>query len=463
MKRSNLFLFAFLAGAAAQAQQTPASLSLSPDGMDHITVYTDRVESTPDGNALVFSGQSQPVRAEIYRGLPDGKLPPAIVLTAETVTVDYNAGEVVATNSVTLLWDNHVATGSSARYNWTKREGRIETVRFSEDGMEFRAASLEMLPNRRLMLDATFSGCGLDNPDYVIHAQSVTLNNDRRISARHVSLDLFHHRIVTLPLFTHKARPKGGSGRQALPFPRPGRSQVSGFTLSQAIALSDNVNVEVEVTTRVGWRGIASYANEGRITPYAVADWKQERASRDRLPVLVSRVPELGIRFGDNSANTLNVGSYREHSTGVSARRATASYEHTVLDHGEHPGLRLIVGARASAYSTHDFYRTARADVSIGREGKDRDTFEEVGMRLNGLQGHTPFQWDQVLVQTEAYAGKRISWGHYRLETDLRYDVGNHKMYDVEVGIAKRLRCVEPEIRYSDRRRAVFFDVRVLN
>lgn len=462
MKRYNLVLIALLAGAAARAQQTPASLSLSPDGADRITVYTDSVESTPEGAALVFHGLSQPVRAEIHQRLADGKLPPAIVLTAKTVTVDYATTEVVAQDAVTLQWEGHTATGTSARYNWTAQTGRIDSVQFSEDGMQFRAASLEMLPNRRVMLDATFSGCGLDNPDYVIHAQSVTLGTDRRITARHLSVDLFGRRVITLPLFSHRMRPPRGSGSQGLPIPRPGYSVVSGSTLSQSISLSDNLAVELEATTRVGMRGIVNYAKEGQITPYILADWKQERASRGRLPILVSRVPEVGIRFGGRDTATINAGYYHEHSSGVRAGRITASFDHTVLDHGARPGLRLILGARASTYSTGDYYRTARADVSIGRETADRDTFEEVGMRLNGLQGNSPFEWDQIQVQTEAYAGKRIAWGHYRLETALRYDVGHREIYDVEVGIAKMLRCVEPEIRYSKRRQSIFVDLKIL-
>jgi len=410
----------------------------------------------------VFTGADKPVTAEIVQRAADGIAPAPVVVVARSVRVDFASSVISAEGEVLLREDTHVMRGRSATFNWLNRQGHVDDVTFEEYGISFRALSLDMTPKSRVMRGVVFSGCGLENPDYVVAASSVRVAGNRRIVASHVGINLFHRQLMVLPQLTYRIRDNKADTSQGLPVPRPGHSLVSGFTFTQDVPFADNLDAEVEATTKVGWRGALKYSNPGRITPYIDADWKQERGTRDPLPVLVSRLPEAGIKFGRRSEADLSIGYFREHDTGVRALRSNLSFDHTLLDRGEQTGLKVIAGGRVNLYSTGQAYRTARVEVSLGRERKKAGVFDQIGVRLNGLEGHSPFEWDQVQVQTELFAGKRIAWGAYRFEWDERYDLGHHEVYDTEYGVSKRLRCIEPEIRYSQHRQAVWVGVKVL-
>lgn len=455
MKHLPLLIVALVA-LPVRGAQTPSTFALSADGVDNVTVYADKFASAPSGSAIVFTGEDQPVTANIVQRSTDGSPAAPIVILARSVRVDFAASLISADGEVVMREDTHVVNGKSARYNWLSREGHVDDVSFEEYGLSFQASSMDMTPISRVMKGVVFSGCGLVNPDYVLRAASVKMAGARQIAAAHVSLELFHHRVAELPQVVYRIHQNKADAKQNLPVPRPGHSLVSGFTLSQDVPLTDTTDAEIEATTKVGWRGKLLYANPGRVTPYANLEWKQEHGTREPTPVLVSTLPEAGIRFSGSSDGNLSVGYYREHDTGVRALRANLSFDHKLLDHGARAGLRLIVGGRIDQYSTGEAYRTAHVEVSVGRDRPVPEVFEEIGVRLNGLQGHSPFQWDQVQVQTELFAGKRIAWGACRFEWDMRYDLGHRDIYDTEYAVAKRLRCIEPEIRYSQHRQAIW-------
>jgi hypothetical protein len=155
----------------------------------------------------------------------------------------------------------------------------------------------------------------------------------------------------------------------------------------------------------------------------------------------------------------LSAGWFHEHGTGTERARAQAEWDHGIINRKGKNGLSLRGILRSSAYSSGDRYNVARVDVSLGRG--NNDVFTEVGARLNGVAGETPFLWDEVQVRTELFGAKRIALGAYRLEGVLRYDVNRDEFYDMQIAVAKRLKCLEPEIRYSTRRAGVTFNLKV--
>jgi hypothetical protein len=336
----------------------------------------------------------------------------------------------------------------------------VDAVQLHQYGLDFRAGSLTATPAHQTIRDAEFSTCGLDDPDYAIHARRVDVRPDKSIVAHGVTLELFRRRLLTLPRLEYRLRNGRAQSRAGLPVARPGYSHVSGFSIAQPIPLGRNIDGEIEPTTRAGLRGRVEYATDGAVAPYAEAEWRQERGVRSRDPVLVSTVPQIGLRIGRRQELDLNTGYYIEHSTGTRAARADASWRQSIVDRGDRPGLSIALNARASVYSSGDSYRSAGIEASVGRGGED--VFEELGVRLNGLEGRTPFLWDQVQIQTEVFGAKRLPWGDYRLEGDVRYDVQRSEVYDIQVGVARRFKCLEPEIRYSSRRRFILLRLKVL-
>lgn len=457
MKRFlTLMLLALAKPAACQSNVT--TFAISPDAVDRVTVQASHFESTLAGNTMLASGG---VQAVILQRRPGETVAVPITINADTLAADFTKTLITAENHVAVETGGRVVRGGRVTYDWTARQGRVESVAMEIPGLSFRATSLDLLPTGVQLNGVSFGGCGLDNPDYLIRADSVKLGADRRVIARNAVVELFGHGVIRFPRLAYDARPQRGDGRRGLPIPRPGYSRVSGATLAQPIPITDELTAEVEATTRLGLRGGVFYRREGRVTPYVEMDWKQQRSARSRLSVLVSRLPEAGIRFGRRSKATLNVGYYREHTTNVSQGRANIAFDHRILNYGEHTGLRLIVGGHASTYTNGNSYASVRVEASVGRERPAADVFEEIGVRQNGIAGESPFEWDQVPLQTELFAGKRIAWGAYRLEGSIRYDLGHRDIYDVEYAIARRFKCLAPEVRYSQRKQALFLGITI--
>jgi len=342
---------------------------------------------------------------------------------------------------------------------WAEGAGRAENVTFRQYGITFRAGALEIARARQAAYDVEFSTCGLDNPDFLVSADRIEIVPEKRIEARGVVVELFRRRVVRLPRLLYRLGAGRAQARQALPVARPGYSQASGFSVAQPIPMGRDFDAEVEPTTRAGLRGRLLYQPEGIPSLYADLAWKQEEGVRDRRPVLVSRMPEVGLRLGRGRRRNLAAGYYREHDTGARSGRLHLEHEVSVLDRGTRPGVSLRLGGRASFYTSGDFYRNVYAEVAVGRGGED--TFEEAGLRLNDIGGDTPFLWDSVQVLTEVFGAKRIALGDYRLEGAVRYDLDVEKIHDLQLAVGRRFSCLEPEIRYSTRSRGFSIGLKV--
>jgi hypothetical protein len=165
----------------------------------------------------------------------------------------------------------------------------------------------------------------------------------------------------------------------------------------------------------------------------------------------------VGLRFGPDG--DLSAGYFHEHGTGTQEGRLNAALDWPLFERGTRPGLDLTIGGRVSFYTTGENYRDVHVRAAVGRGGPD--TFEEIGLGLNDVGGHTPFLWDRVQVRAEVFGAKRIALGSFRLEGALRWDLDRSEIYDLQVAVARRYRCVEPEIRYSSRRESIMLGLKV--
>ena len=193
---------------------------------------------------------------------------------------------------------------------------------------------------------------------------------------------------------------------------------------------------------------------------YMDADWKQEQTVRDREPTLVSRVPEVGVRFGEKDLLTLGVGRIREHETRVTATRAVADVKIPLVGRNGRTAWRVSLEGIAAAYSTGDS-RASLTTIAAWRRGNG-DFFRELGFRKTVSTGDTPVMFDEVWLRNELFGGFRTGYGNNRIEVAVRYDTSRERMYDTEIALSRRIRCVEPEIRYSTRKESVSVGARIL-
>jgi len=431
--------------------------SFSSQPVTDVKVEAEHFEGTAEALGTVRASGN--VRAVLTQAPEPGGQPTVTVITADALTADLGEKVLTADGRVTVVSGARTARGEHLEYAWGAQTGHVTSVELRQYGLAFRAESLTAAPGRQTIVGAEFSPCGLDDPDFAVLARRVTIVPDKRIVAHGVTLELFQRRLITLRRLEYRLRNGRAQARQGLPVPRPGYSRVSGFSVAQPLPAGENMDLVVEPTTRVGIRGRFAWEPEGKVTPYTEVEWRREQGVRARDPVLVSSLPRVGLHVGRNQELDINAGYYTERPTGTREARADINWRQRLLDRGTRPGLSLSVNARVSTYSNGDFYRTAGLEASVGRG--NRDVFEEVGIRVNGLKGRTPFLWDEVQMQTELFGAKRIAWGNYRLEAAVRYDAERREMYDVQVGVARRFECLEPEIRYSTRRRFILLSIRV--
>lgn len=435
-----------------------SGFSFSRQPIQDVKVEAEHFDGTADAAGVVRA--SGHVRAVLTQAPEPGQEPVETVITADALMADLGAKFLTADGAVTVESAGRTARGEHLEYHWAEQAGHVESVELRQFGLAFRAQRLIAKPNRQTIVGAEFSTCDLDDPDYALHARRVEIIANKRIVAHGVTLELFQHRLFTIPRLQYTLRNGRARSATGLPVARPGYSRVSGFSIAQPLPLGPNVDAELEPTTRVGVRGrVAWQPEQSAVAPYATLEWRQEHAVRGRDPVLVSAVPRIGLRLGRNQTLDLNAGYFIEKPTGAREGRADLSWRRTLIDRGVRPGLRVSVDARLAAYTTGDVYRTVGLEAAVGRG--NADVFEAMGVRLNNVEGRTPFLWDEVQVRTELFGEKRIPWGKYRLYGLLRYDAERHEMYDMQVGVARRFKCLEPEIRYSTRRRFLLFNLRV--
>lgn len=435
----------------------PAGTTLPVTNIESIEVLADKVEGHVEPSGAQIIGAVGNARATVTGRPSQGAAPETAVILADSMIADLTARSIVARGGVRIESPRGTVAGDALEYRWEEAAGRAVEVRFRQYGLSFRAGLLELSPERLTARDVEFSTCGLEKPDFLISAHGISIVPDDRIEARGVDVALFGRRLVRVPRLSYHLGGGRAQARQALPVARPGFSQVSGFSLAQPLPLGRMWDAEIEPTTRVGIRGQAWYESGEHF--FARASYRQEEGVRGRRPVLVSRLPEAGLRWRGRDSLTLTAGWYHERDTRVQEGRARMDWERPVNSRKSRTGLSLLLHGSLGAYTGGDVYANVGLDAAL-RSGGD-DVYQTIGLRLNECDGDTPFLWDRVQVRTEAFAVKRVALRSYRAEGAVRYDLDQGRVYDAQVALARRYRCLEPEIRYSTRRQAISVGFRV--
>lgn len=462
-----LFSCVRFAGAQGSAQDPPnppasAPMSVELDSVKSASIEADRWEAKRDaeGKGILLVGTGN-VHAMLDFIATAAQPASHLEITADTLTVNSGTRTLIAEGQVRTVSEEGTAEGERLEYRWVERAGVVEDFTTERSGLVFRGGRLEYADRRLVILEGSFTTCCCEDPDYRVLARRIEYEPGRGITARNVGLEVFGRGLFSIPRLEYRMGQGAAQEQIRLPYPRPGRTRVSGFTLTQPVPLGRNLDGEVEMTTRRGFRGAIQYDQQrARLPVYALADWKQEEPARDRRPVLVSRVPQVGLRFGRTQEWDLSAANIREHDTKTDAGRIQLAWRKTIVQRGLGSGWGARVSGRLAAYTTGDSFATGGFETTYGRD--NGDLFTVVGLRQNFVEGNTPFLWDQVQIRTEVFGGKRIAVGNYRVGAVLRYDLDRKEVYDTQITLARRFTCLEPELRYSSRRKGLYVGLRVL-
>src|SRR5690606_1880400 len=143
--------------------------------MDRIRVDAERFETYEDETGARIVTAAGNVRATMSRQATAERPAQTAIVLADTMTANMDARTLSARGNVVLSTEGRTATGEALEYRWQEGTARIEQVTFREYGISFRAGSLDVQPRRLVVYDAGFSTCGLENPDFEITADRITI------------------------------------------------------------------------------------------------------------------------------------------------------------------------------------------------------------------------------------------------------------------------------------------------
>jgi len=374
-----------------------------------------------------------------------------------------------------------------------------------------------------LLTDATFTTCDVGRMHYRITAREIALSPDQRLRARRVRIFFGNTRLISLPSLVVNVG--SDEDRQTI-IPRPGYDSDDGFFLASRYSLMDtakqNVNLRLRLTSRNNIQGgitaSRTIIGDAREVPPYLPDFDSElrresvllpRVGRDGLAfpkdrhrepllsvfggalvrermydidqrnLMVTRLPELGVRYVSPRLNVSSVtglpevgvqyegriswGKYKESPDGERAGRldirGTAST--ALATFGESTALRLAGLARYSSYNTGESYRAIGGALDFSRIFPS-GSFASIRFIAHGTSGSTPFEFDDIDIKRELQAVGRYVHGRNTYGILLDYDLDKSSLRDWEFSISRKFHCLEPGITWRNRFSQISVTVKVL-
>ncbi len=377
--------------------------------------------------------------------------------------------------------------------------------------------------NTGILKNATFTTCNKPNPDYRVSANEITLTSDQRLILKRARIYLGNFKLLSLPKLSVNL---SQSNEDRSIMPRPGYSGRDGLFVASDLPIVSTNEDELALGLRLsvrrgilgGFTGGHAWSGDAMtISPY-VPDWRMELrrtsivqprrygdspsnvefqgqapspslgawfgALQSRQPtpdvdeegILVSRLPELGVRIVSHQAAIdrpevglqgqlrASWGRFEESpdSVGVINRwdaRGIGSTTLAKLD--RNTVLRASGTARYSIYDTGDRYRVLGGSLDVSRilEG---GSFASLRLINHWIGGSTPFEFDDVDIKREVQAAGRYVRGRNAYGIVLDYDLGKDELRSWQFTYSRRLDCLEPSITFNSDLAQVSIGVRVL-
>jgi len=449
MQRPWLLLLAALAlglarPAAAEDQRLPLRFTLAADQAEY-DLTTGRALAR--GHALLSFRDAE--------------------LRADSIEADTVTGQLQAYGGITLTQADRILQAEAAEYNLQTRRGVMLQATAAAGPARFTGQRLEVTPTRMSIDQATFTTCDRPRPDYLLKARRIVYYPDQRVTARHASLYLYGHRVLSLPSLSRSLR----RGDRVAPgiSPHSGWSRRDGAFLGLIYGFAPGgaqvaASADVRYTQHRGPRGLAllNYLPGWAVVSLA-GSYREDLAESpstyalEPLPprirrVLVDRAPELSVQVRRGSLLPwlkgefwAAVGAYRERPSGASGRRSSLAADVETDPWHLSPSLSLSAGAgwRQALYAAGLDQR-----VLAPRVGARVLAGKGFGLGLTyqhrTASGRTPFSFDEVEISREL-SGNLMLVPHpgWRTQFVTRYDTGRHALPDAGITVTRVLHCLE--------------------
>lgn len=491
----------------------------SPSSSDSIS----RASST-NGGSLVITGAKQlrqnlstgnleaPVGATVLYTAPDGS---KTTLTSGAFSYNGQSGVAEAEGPIHLERTEGTFTGQHLLFDFRNRMGSLEQAQLITDLFSATGSRIELLPNGRdVLYDARFTTCRLVHPDYQIRARRIRFVPGQYVQADGIAFLVGRLSLPALPSYRYNLRAGGGS-----PTLLPGYDKTDGPYVSLNQNLLNGIKESFSVDARVGVRtlpvGTLAYAwslrptqtpliarsavgdladplqgTLERFTPpiyspnpqsisfqppislfYAVLQNRQFMYNRIFTNIVVSRFPEVGVRFinlfGRSSSDrklfasplatplqfdlTAYGAEMSELPTRITAARfgLRSDLVSPSMVIGRRISLRFAVTSWLNLYSTGTGYAILSPEAGLDYL-PTRTSRLNVVLRHLADVGSTPFLFDRRDVRNELRLQYQVGgmWGFGVMS---HIDLDHNRAYDNEFAVVRNFDCMQVGAYYRTR------------
>lgn len=423
---------------------------------------------------------------------------PEILLTADSIHGDANTGEVEALGEILFRSNNRTLTGKSITYNYKQQTGIAVGARAEVDGVHFRGDEITLEPNRYVVRDAIFTTCDKEAPHFHLSAREIIVSPGKRISARKVGLHFLNQTLLSVPGYTSKLDSKGKS---KLDMPSIGISGRYGAYLTHSVDFSKQADTTTSLELRLSSkRSIQAglFFNRSSNTPiYARASYREPSYRGTQPDLMLSRLPEIGLRFGTAEALTnyadthepldittelanplrklksnnrpkligdIGIGRFEESPNRVSSGRldvrTLACIDSIRLD--QQTTVSIGLSARHSIYEGHRRYSALGTKLGVARKLGSR-SYISLAWVSYSVHGQTPFEFDRIEMPKELTGICALPAGKLSVELWARYDIEGKRIFDSSISVSKRFHCLEPRVTWRDRSQEFSFGLSLVN
>ncbi|MCS6776600.1 MAG: hypothetical protein RMJ43_15885 [Chloroherpetonaceae bacterium] len=480
-----------------------------------------RLRWSPQGQSFAAEG---PVRV-VYRDTGNGK---TATLTARNVQYNAQTGVVSASGGILLEREEGQFAGQSIEYNFRTDAGRVTGALLLSPFFRMQGDRIERREDGTYVVEnGYFTTCENQRPDYRIRAGRLTVSPDRFVAARNITFYTGGTPLISLPSFRRNLRTTTPP-----PIPRAAFTKVEGIVVRQVGSPISRPDETFDFDLRVNLRrlpagfliyqkdltrgatvplppfgllytledplrgfleqlsppaypeyGATRYqeAREPRATFFASVQNSQFIYNRRRSDLLVSRFPEVGVRWTNllgrrapaaetpvsstdasfvrrptsEGPFTLDLsaalGALSEAPTGASAGRLalrTSLASHPLLL-SKQLSLRLGATHWMNLYTSGRIYHLFSPEVDL-HYLPARTTFLSAGYRYATEAGATPFVFDRQDVRHELRLRAQFG-GPWAFGVTTRYDLERARAYDTEFAVLRNLDCLQVGFGYRAR------------
>lgn len=410
-----------------------------------------------------------------------------ITLTADRIEGYTETGDIHAHGNVVFKSNARNLKGDTFEYNFKTGVGDAKNASAEANGIYFTGVEIRSDDKKYTLLSSRFSGCNAPVPHYYLMAKEIVVEPGKQLVASKVALFLYGRKIVSMPRLKVKLTEPREHKTNVIPpisfTPRNGLQVGREFDLSPDTKTS--CTLAVGVSSRHLLEGGLFYEKTPYGPLYARATYRVPVSEGTQAGTLVSRYPEIGLRFAggkdaervDTSKRSINLftgvpstlapsqspgelnhlveigyGYFMEEpSTTKGSRfdgRFVAWLNPIVLD--SKTAFSPGVMARYSRYGVGQNYTTLGFRGTIGRRLGPRSSLELTYANLQ-MRGETPFDFDRNELSEELNVKVKFPFAGMQWGLGPRYDLQRGRLYDIEYSVSKLFHCIQPTVTLGNK------------